>query len=424
MAKLRDKIGPVIFVGGDVLAKAIPFGALPFITSSVSVKDFGVYSLFLVISSISYFLVGLSSQQSLSVLYFRESERWAVYASSVNVFWALACLFAMIPMAALALMFGPDHVVIASVIAFFVCGYSNLAFQIITIWYQVNRLVFHYAGWQIFRSAITAGGLLLYVFSAHSPSGIGLAYSFIGANVIIIFAALLWLAKAHFFKLELFSLSALKKISRESFSLTLNYISGWLRAGFDRVLLANFSTLAAVGTYALGFQLGSILGVIGTSVARVASVSLLSNLKTELDKATHEKHLWPVIKHATPYVGVLVLCYLALVGAAFLGFPLFFPAEYIGSQVITVLIGGAFLLQGIAAMLSPIVQFFEKTRIIGFLAIGLSLFSCVFATLGIYFFGELGAAWSFLAVWVVHCAFLCMYSAKELQRKRTDSKIV
>ena len=189
-----------------------------------------------------------------------------------------------------------------------------LATLTLTLW-QVEQKPLPYGIFQIFQTILNAGLSLIFV--------VALGWQWQGRLLGVVIASIIF---------GLISIFVIYKRKYINFSFNKNYIKdallfgiplipaslgGWMINSIDRIFINSMVNVAATGIYTVGYQVGMIIGLLGTSFNQAWSPFLFEKLK-ENNYATKVK----IVKFTYLYFIIIFILALVLsfIAPYFLGF--------------------------------------------------------------------------------------------------------
>lgn len=375
-----------IYIGGELVNKAIPFLLLPFLTAFLSPNDFGVVATYQAIMQVLLVLTSLSMHAAISVLFFKlESDFFKKMLASIfmlSLSLAIICTL-------LVTTFQQSLMFFLGVDIFWVIALPSIVLfqafaQFFLVFYQVRKMQKQYVTFQLLNTLVNV-----------SVSVVLIAYWNIGLEGRIAGIAI---AAIIFGMWSLFNLKHKKEldfnVTKESFLTPLRFslpliphsLSSWIKTSVDRVLLMTFMGAVAVGEYAVMYQMAMILSV----VFMAANKAIVPFLFEKMKSINLDNNVITVICYKTMAVIILIsICFMLLLPVAF---DLFINESYNFHYQLAILLITGFMFQGLYFILINFLMFHEKTNLISKVAIVNSIFHLLIAFPLIYFHGALGAA--------------------------------
>jgi O-antigen/teichoic acid export membrane protein len=246
------------------ISKSISLLLLPLYTAVLTTEDYGILDLLGTIVVVSTFLILSGTDTSVGYYYFRKEhfdERPQIIISSmyVRVLFALIA-FVIIFLAAQyisQLLFGKDlslFVIITGMTIVFQALHSFL--------FNLLRLEFRVWLYTILSSINILLSILLTIYFV-LIHGMGIYGALLAQAIsygVIFFYTMFYVFKRYGFT---FSPMWVKKILAYGFPLIGTGVAVWVLNSTDRYFLAHYVDLSAVGIYAVGAKLASIVGIVG-----------------------------------------------------------------------------------------------------------------------------------------------------------------
>ena len=393
-----------IYMFAEIINKAVPFLLLPILTTYLTPKDYGIVATYTAYISILAVFVQLSMPGAVNVNFFKLSkENLKIYI--INVF----------------LILFSTAFIILSIIYLFQDELST-KFDIKPLWLLLGGIV-------VFAQSFTLINLVLWQAEQNPKSYAIYQLSFMLINTLfvllfVVYYKLGWegqligqtLAVFIFFIL---SLLFIFKRGYLGFSMNLDYVkdalkfgvpliphtlSGWFKTGVDRIFITSFVGTTATGIYALGYQLGMILGILAIAFNQAFSPWLYKKLTN-----ITEESKYILVKYTYLYfLSILLLAW-------FISYIMpwfiinFIDIKYVSSIELIPWIVFGYAFQGMYFMVVNYIFFMKKT-----VPLAITTFICgVLHALLSYFliknYASLGAAYAttisyfltFVAVWIL-----------------------
>ncbi|MCX7877356.1 MAG: oligosaccharide flippase family protein [Ignavibacteria bacterium] len=246
------------------ISKSISLFLLPLYTAVLTPEDYGILELLGTIVVISAFLVVSGTDTSLGYYYFRKehfNERNVIIISalylrlifSVTVFFILFLISDHLSL----LIFGKDLSILIVI-----TGLSIIFQTLHSFLFDLLRLEFRVWLYTLLSSLSVLINILLTIYFVlilrQGVSGAVTAAA-IAYGIVFIFT-LIYTFKRYGFR---FSPGWIKNIFSYGFPLIGSGVAYWILNSTDRYFLAHFADLSAVGIYAVGSKLASIVGIVG-----------------------------------------------------------------------------------------------------------------------------------------------------------------
>jgi len=254
----------LIYGVSGYISKSISLFLLPLYTAVLTTEDYGILDLLSTIIIVSTFLILSGTDTSVGYYYFRKENfenRPVIIISSmyIRLLFSLGGFFIIFIAAPFIsqLLFGKDlslFVIITGVTIVFQSLHSFL--------FNLLRLEFRVWLYTIISSLNVLVSILLtilYVLVYHMGVYGALIAQAISYGLVFIFT-IVYVFKRYG---KNYSYDWIKKILSYGFPLIGTGVAVWILNSTDRYFLAHYVNLSAVGIYAVGAKLGSIVGIFG-----------------------------------------------------------------------------------------------------------------------------------------------------------------
>ncbi|GAC33431.1 oligosaccharide flippase family protein [Paraglaciecola polaris] len=249
----------MLYLIGELLAKAMPFLLLPYLTRTLGPSGFGDLTLYQVIIALLFIAVGLNQDGAISRYYYVYGKRaiglinfsGILYSSVIFLF---SCFISYI--------FSSEILFACSF-----CAYTQSLIANQLTFRQMQRKVKEYLAIQFFNSFLSVIFTVL-LFEFFNPSAIGRIYIVILSQVLTIAFSVMLVpggALDSFRKVKI-NLRSIKISFFYLFSfgapLIIHNLSLFSKGQLDRVFVYDTYSDGELGIYAAGFQVASILAIL------------------------------------------------------------------------------------------------------------------------------------------------------------------
>lgn len=274
----------VVYLLGELFAKAMPFLLMPYLTRKLGAAGFGELSFYQTIFALAAILLGLSQDGALTRYYHFYGKRnlanllLAGYAHTL--LWTLAMLgvawYAQSWLLAIVLLATASQTLLANQLA----------------WRQCQQRAWQYAAIQIGSSLLTALlTVILLEMSANAP----VLWRFVAillANAAV--AIIAWRFTRHDSRLRLtrqrFRLSQ-AYVYAFGLPLILHHASGFIKGQLDRMVIYQQYSATDLGLYAAALQLASALSIVLMALNKATVPHFYAALKSGSLNAAKVRHL-------------------------------------------------------------------------------------------------------------------------------------
>jgi O-antigen/teichoic acid export membrane protein len=393
-----------IYTIATVVNAGIPFLLMPILTRYLTPGDYGLVSMFFVLSAVATPLVGLNVHGAISVRYFDGKEPdlpryigncFFILFLSTGIVCLAATVFAG-PIRSLTML--PGHWLLAAIFV----AFGQFVVQILlTLWQAENRPK-SYGVFQVLQTSINLGLSILLVVSLGRMWEGRLEANLI-TTVVFAFAAfaILWKSGRVRFR---FDGNRVKDALRFGVPLIPHALGGMLILQTDRIFITSMVSVADAGIYTVGFQIAFIVELLASSFNR-AYVPWLYRKLHENDLLEKRK----IVRFTYAYFALCLLFAigLSLVAPWFLGF--FVGREFTGAYRYIIWISLGFAFSAMYYMVSAYIFFAGRTHLLAWVTILSALLNILLNYLLIRRNGPVGAAQasavaflvSFLLTWAL-----------------------
>ena len=383
---------------------AIPFILMPVLTRYLNPEDYGVVAMFGVLLSFLAPFTGLSIHGAIARQYYdRDEVDMPTYVTN--------CLFILISSTTIVgILFYFLAKPISNVASFpeqwmwavIVVSATQFINQVnLTLW-QVQVKPIPYGIFQVSQTVLNMGLSIWFVV------GLGLAWQGrIQAQIIVsvIFAlfGVLLLFKDGWIKFKL-NKSYIKNALNFGVPLLPHALSGTIKAVVDRVFITSMVSLSATGLYSVGYQIGSITGMLGESFNQAYVPWLYERLKRD----KYEEKVM-IVKFTYIYFGAILCMALGLGLFAPWFFSFFLGPKFTDANAYVIWISLGFAFNGMYMMVVNYIFYVQKTYILAWVTFSTAFISIILNYFAIKYWGAIGAAYTFalmsfvtfLLVWIL-----------------------
>ena len=319
-----------IYLGANVSVKVIPFIFLPFITAALGTVEFGIWSLFLMLSTLLAPLLLMGCQHHINRNFYKLTKDelgqdiFNMLLQSVVIVLILFAIGGVLLLGFEEIVSIPVIYLLALPLTAFATAILRL-FQSIAIYekkpvlsaaYDVSRPVLFYALAMalIFQSGMTSWTSML----------IGFGFSFLA----LASAAFLYLLKGRWVNAQ-FSWLKQKSLLILNAPLALDALLLVLLVSTDRIMIELMLGIEYVGVYSVGFVYAAIATAIYSAMSRVWSpwANEMLTLKTP-------ESLQKFVKYTYIAGGFLMLGCMIVVVSGFYYIEWFFTADFLSAQMV------------------------------------------------------------------------------------------
>lgn len=393
MSGVRKLLGSAAaYTVANVLSSAIPFFLLPVLTRVLTPAEYGTVTMFASVMSVLSAFTGLSIHGVVSVRYFdKETDHprfvgssLAVVAGSTLIVLLIVWLIAT-PLAQWTQV--PEGWLLIAVLA---SAAQFVIYVRLVIW-QVKEEAIRYGVFQVVQALFNLSlslGLVLMLSMGWKGRALGIA-------VAVFLFSMLSLYSLHRERLVHWQVDTGYVKASLSYGMPLipHTMGAMMMAMSDRFIITSLLGVGMMGTYAVGAQLGMVVGLLADAFVKAYGPQLFKDLRDGTD--SHRARLvWQslllfsgFLLLALVYVVILPYVYHWIVGA-----------DYADSLRIAQLVGVGNAFLGMYYTVAGYLFFFEKTARLAGLTIVVGLVSAAITYLLVSYWGLVGAAWGYVVV--------------------------
>ena len=406
---------------GIILTQAIGFLLIPVYTRYLTPADYGIIALAAAAGSILTIFYILGQNGALTRFYYdynhdkKELNEYVgtITLSVIGISFIVSLLLSLFGESLFATLikdvpFNP-YILLVLWTAFFAV---LLPFPLRL--YQVRERSFTYSFLNVLQFIISVSLIIYFVVFLKEGALGSLKGGFFSAIIFFIIACFL-LKKDLSFKIKI---KKLKESLHFGLPLIPSALAGWVLTLMDRIFLTHYTSLAVVGIYSLGYQIGMVMSLITGSINFAWAPFFMSTAKEKGEEAKK------VFSQLTTYYMVAIL-FIALAISLFAKDIIFLMAtpKYYESHKIIPIIVGTYVLNGMYLMVVNQLFYVKKTKYLPFTAISSALLNVLFNYLWIPKYGMMGAAWATLVSFAFMFLFMYIISQKVYPIKYEYSRI-
>lgn len=404
-----SKKGVLTLALAEGFTKVIGLLLLPLITASLTLEEFGNYSLFLVnyVFFMALFVAILNN--FIIVGFFRRGYRVLFDCKPALLFNISA--FAFIAVILFSVTFAISKTLYFE--TFFYAGLASLLAQPSQILLTLKQCEKDYLSYAkisvVYILCYSVFAVLAYLLEIKSWQGFAAIFLIAHALQTLIISFVNARSIKVLFKSNTTSFARYKKHFN---TLIGNSVFGWARVNIDKYLIMTFLGSIVLATYSLGFQLGAVIGLLNTILIKVLNPIVFSSFKNGNFANTRKTIIKAVFTFLILTASfVLILPYIV---------PIFFGEEYSSSIHIAQLICVGYFLQVSVSIIGAVLFYEKKNKLISVLSF-VSFCFLVLALAGLIFFDKFNAtntAIMFVLSWLFHFLATLFFSIKEQRFKQ------
>lgn len=394
----------LIYFSADIFNKAVPFLLLPILTTYLTPKDYGIIATYGVLINILVIFIGLNTIGSIEINFFQISKNKikeyignVLYIFSITTTSFLIVYFIFGDLASLVFDIPKVWLLIAIFIAL-----AQVLTTINLILWRVEHKAKEYSSFEIVQNLFNITLTLIFVISLEMNWEGRLLAIAIG---IILFGglSLLILVKVRKYTLFTYNKEYIKDALNYGIPLIPHSLAGWIKTGLDRIFITSIIGISATGIYSVGYQLGTIIAIVATSLSKAWLPKLYEMLSN--DMGNNEKK--QIVKVTYLYfIGISILLIILYFSLGFF-VDYFIDEKFSSSKVIIFYILIAYAFNAMYFAVVPYMFYFKKTRNISMVTLFTSFLHAGLSYTLIKIYGMEGATYasvitfgiSFFMIW-------------------------
>ena len=402
-----------MFTISNLLNAAIPFLLLPLLTNYLTKADFGIVSMFLVLSNILTPLIGFNADGVMSRFYFEKDKlnfNVLVSQSFILVFSCasvIVCPLIIFNHQIIVWAFGVDGEKIAMVwllVILAIVVTQNIMQMQLALW-QVEGKTVSYGILRVSKTCIEIGLSFLLIAIWHF-NWYGRMEAQLAASVLFAGISIYFLTKQKYLLLT-FTPSYFKQIIGFGLPLVPHILSGVVIAFADRWFITHYISLEEAGLYSVGYQVGMIISLFQNSFNQAWVPWLFDKLTNPSAGIKNQ-----IVKFTYLYFIVMMVLVLLLTVCAPFIFKVFVGKAFYKAIVFVFWIALGFGFNGMYKMVVNYIFFIKKTY---WITVSTLTTACINIALCYYMvpaFGAIGAAQATCIAFGVEFIFIWILSSQ------------
>lgn len=411
MIKNRLFNNATVYMIAEIINKAVPFLLLPILTTYLTPSDFGIAATYGAFIGVVCVFIHLSIGSAVGVNFFKLSKmQLKKYIANILLIISTTTLLAFI----IVLVFNTQLSAKLEIpLMWLLLGVIVSSAQFLTILnlilWQVEQNPKAYGSYQITKMLANMSMVLIFVVGFE----MGWEGQLIGQAIATIIFALISFGIVYrrgymFFQIDKEYIADALKFG---IPLIPHALSGWLRTGIDRIFLTMLISTSATGMYAVGHQLGMVVGVVVMAFNQAYGPYLYEKL-TDIEEKDKKK----LVKFTYIYF-ILVLLFAGVLSLIMPWFIVYFLNEkYVDSSKFVPWIAFGYAFQGMYLMIMNYIFYAKKTHVLAIVTFSVGLLHVLISYILIKVNGSIGAAQAtsisffmlFISVWILSAKIYSM----------------
>ncbi len=382
---LRKSFG--IYIVSNVINAAVPFLLLPFLTVYLTPAEYGLVAMFQVLMNSLLPFFGFSLNASVSRQYFdKEDSNFSAYVTNA----LLVLLTGTAVFGGIFLLSGQfvekfsdfPKAWLWSVVLF---TFSQLLSEVLLTTWRVKNKAMNFGLFRIFRTGMDMG-LSLYFVIVLKRSWEGRIEGQLAAMTFFAMIAIFYLYRGGYLT-NAFNKKYYKDVVSYGLPLIPHMLGAIIITYSDRLFITNMVGMHEMGLYAVGYQIGMIIGLFQNSFNHAWQPWIFGRIKKD-----DEREKGSIVKYTYLYFVVILLMALILSMAGSFVVKVMTDSDYSGSTPFIAWIAFGFAFNGMYKMVVNYLFYLKKTRIIGISTFATATLNLVLNYVLITANGPVGAA--------------------------------
>jgi len=395
-----------IYLGTEIINKAIPFLLLPIITKYLSPEEYGVYGMYQVLLSFLVPFISMNLQNNITRNFFKVSaEKLSKIISSIILILHINVFLGFIAIYLISLIFeNPFGIEQQFLYIMPLIIYSQMINSFNLTILRNKEKAFEYGVIQIAITIINFSTTLLLLISYHQGWG-SLIYSLLLGNVVVMVYSFHSLYREY--KLG-FYFSSIREILKVSIPLIFHLLGGSIIFFSDRLFIQQIEGLKEVGIYSVGSQFGMITMIVINALIMAISPWIYKQLSNNIN--IYKKLYMFMILFAILGIGIWLVSLVI--------FPYMVNQEYSSATQVIFWLSLAFIFRGWYQLFFNVIVHYGKTGIFVYITFGSAILNMVLNYYLINLNGMVGAAQA------TAIAFFIMFLSTKVYLIRTTKGII
>ncbi|MBD3920702.1 flippase [Paenibacillus sp. PR3] len=392
-----------IYTLTNMFNAGIPFLLLPLLTRYLSPEEFGITAMFTVLFSFCMPLISININGTINRNYYdRDKIDFSSYVFNCIVIMISSTVLISFIVYFMSSKLSdwtsvPDNWIWTVVVS---CFFQTLTLINLIIW-QVQMKPKQYGIYMILQTAFSAL-LTVYLLVIFDYGWEGRLAAQVVGYVLFGIVSVFMLTRNKWIKYR-FNVDYIKDALKYGVPLIPHIISGLIITMIDRVFLTNFEGVEATGIYLVGYQIGSMIGVLQDAFNRAWTPWLFDKLKKD---SIELKML--AIKYTYFYIVIILIIALTLGVSAPLLLKYLVGNEYHNASQYVIWIALGFAFNGMYKMVTNYLFYLKRTGIVAIITGCTALLNIILSYMFIHYLGVSGAAYatcisffiSFIGTWI------------------------
>jgi O-antigen/teichoic acid export membrane protein len=390
-----------IYLGTELINKAIPFLLLPLLTKYLTPTEYGIYGMYQVIISFLAPFISMSLDINITKNFFKvNKEEMSKILSSIFLILHINIIISLIIIYIISLFYSnflgiPSNILLIMPIIIFAQTINGFN---LTILRNLEKPLI-YGTFQTILTVINFS-LAIFLLIFFHLSWMSLVYGVLIAHISVAIYSFIFLKKEY--KLE-FNFYPLKKIYQISLPLIFHLLGGSVIFLFDRIFIQQMLGLQDVGYYSIANQFGMITMIFINAIIMAINPWMFKKLSNN-DK--------DIVKKSYYFMGIFLISGLFILGISLLIFPYVINHTYFQATNVIPWITFAFIVRGFYQIFYNVIVYEGKTNFFMYITFSAAIINLILNYFLIKLNGMIGAAQATFVVFTIMFVFAFYYANK------------
>ncbi len=366
----------------------------------------GIYSTILSLNAFFGIIVGLSAHGAVESNFYQLSKaNIALYVGNVMIVLTLTFTMCVVFVFLFSdLIYQTFEINYQwQLISLFIVLFQFITLINSTIWVMNGKSV-RYGLFQVFISLATLLLSCLFIIGLNFDWR-GQIYSLLISSFMSATLAVYYLVSSNYLKIKL-NLYFLNDFVRFGIPMIPHQLSNWIKGQGDRLLLISMLGSSSAGLYSVGFQIGSIMGLLLMSANRAFYPYVFKKLSLGMTETMRIQHV------KLTYKLMLLILFLGTFFILLLEFTFKFVIgnDFLDSLIIAQLVVLAFIFDGFYYLFVCVLFYFKETVMLAKITFPLSIFHIFISYYLIQSYSEMGVAYALIITYFLQFVLVWFYS--------------
>ncbi len=380
----------LIYAGGDVINKAVPFLMLPVLTKYLTPCDYGMIAAFSSFVGFLTIFIGLSLHGAINVAFFKlKKEALRVYIANALLILGISATISLLAVFFLdtsisqKLLLEKEWLYIAVVVSI-----SQFITLINTTLWIAEQNPKSYSIYQISQTVLITTLTVLLVI------GLGLGWegqvmAMVIGYISFAMVSVVFLQKRDYLRFG-YRKEDIRDLLKFGIPMIPHQLSGWIRTSGDKILLIAMVGSASTGLFTVGYQVAMIMTLLTTAFNKAWNPYLYELLNQKDNDESKIK----IVKLTYIYFVSIIILFVLLYFISELIFEYLLDDKFLDSMEFVVYILLANTFNGMYLMVSSYLFYTKETKRLAKITFSISIVHIILSYLFIMLFGAIGAAYS------------------------------